>query len=292
MFLGFGERGSDFEKQVFLAEKKANKAKAEHNKNASEFFASPEKELSSELNEAVETAANKLSENTEELKALVEASFPDRTEQEREQILTQLQSVEGRTKFKGFIKNYIFQALPIDITVGSVAGFIAPILARMALKNSARVFLASKTFGVSVAAGAIASAIVEPIRHWWSNRKKIVAKDIEWQLDAAEKSSDQAAIVAKAQKDLHAGKFRKEDEASVKKLLQDQIVKLHLETNQEKIEGLSEKDKVLQILKMSQGARRELLTAGGREARRIINKIEFLTEKNKVTVKELAGVAF
>ncbi len=295
MLFRIGERsGSDFETKLDPERKPSeNINELEQTKAAEVDFeigkeAKGKEGINERLEEELGVVAEKIISNNDDLENLIESNFSDRSPEEKQKILEQLQSAAGKEEFKGHVKEFLTKSLPKDFTVGALAGFAAPLIAKIAVKNSARALLASKTFGVSVAAGAIANAVVEPLRHWIRNKEKIVAKDIEWQLAAAQSSEQQAAIIAQTQKSLEAGRFRKEDEAGVRALLQEQLVKVHLETNKEGLEG---KDKVLQILEISKSTRRALFTKEGRAVRKLINSVELLTEKNKVGYKELASAS-
>jgi hypothetical protein len=219
-----GYPGSDIETNFSLDNKQnENIENPEQKSNVSEVLDLVEKD-SPEIEAKLENIVEDVTSHAEQIKSLVESIFPDRSEEERDEILAQLQSVEGKAKYKSILKNYLYEALPKQISVGAIAGFVMPMLAKTGLKSSFRIFLASKTFGTSVAAGALAGVVFEPIRYWWKNRKKVVAEDIKWQLDAAADLQEKAAIIGKAKEQLKAGKFHKADQAQVKEFLQQQII--------------------------------------------------------------------
>jgi hypothetical protein len=239
--------------------------------------------------EAVATAVVEELDNQDTLQKAVDEAFPNESPARKKEIINELKSDKAKEKIKkGIIQN--IKGGITGLTAGAIGGFITTGALRFAVRNSIRLGLGA-SFGVGIAAGGLAGAIAEGFRVWRRERTKIAGEEIKQQLNNASDFTTRAAIVAKAEKKLKEGKLKAEEADSVRAAIHEARLILETQAKSGELKDKPEKDKILRILKMSQGIHHELgawKDKEGREARRLIKDIEFAEQKNKGIKKHIA----
>ncbi|PIQ80320.1 MAG: hypothetical protein COV79_01045 [Parcubacteria group bacterium CG11_big_fil_rev_8_21_14_0_20_41_14] len=195
--------------------------------------------------------------------------------------LESLREPENRETLKKWISSRVKNFWVAHIS-GAAAGFAVTSGARIAIKQSAFLYL-NGIPGAGIIAGAVAGAAIEGGKTYYRERNKFVAGDIITQLNEAPDDLQKAAIVSKAEKHLKEARINKSPEA---KDLADIVraARLHLEADlhKEELTGKSEAQQISWLLKTSGENLKKIPRSEKKNAKALLKKIEFQSEKSKV----------
>lgn len=251
-----------------------------------------------EINAEIETAANELAEDmvSDEngVRAGVEAAAGDTlTEEERELVAARIKSEEGKLSLAQRIKKAGKKALGYGGT-----SFALTIGTKLALRSALTAAYGSSLL-VWATAGAVAGAGIEGTKAYFKERKRYSVEDTVNKLRALEDENnetalvDRAALIAKSKEALAQARDRGDQVGE--QALEAEITKatalLNTELNHDKLAEMGEKDKFLNILKIADGARKEVSRKDRKEAEKLIKKIELQQEKSKVRAGKVIRAA-
>ena len=165
--------------------------------------------------------------------------------------------------------------------------FVAGGAAGAAVRTAVRLSFGS-SLGLGIAAGAVAGATSGGVREYISQRKKFTAESILEEIKSASDDAKRAAALAKAKEVLDKTRVSgsKEDVEKLADIVREGIV---LSKSKAEMTGSqSEKEKIINILKIAEGVREEVPKAEGKrkEILELIEQVEF--QKGEIDRKKIA----
>lgn len=173
-------------------------------------------------------------------------------------------------------------------SAGAVVGFAGASAARIAIKQGVLLSLGG-SMGAGAIAGGVAGAAIEGARVYIKERKKFVAEDIIEQMNNAQNPQEKAAIVAKAESALKEARIS--DPGKTSDLVEAvRAARLHLETELEKdeLKGKSQAQQISWLLKSAGRNLKEVPRSDKKNAKALLKKVAFASEKLKVDYKKVA----
>ncbi|MDO8537012.1 MAG: hypothetical protein Q7R94_02085 [bacterium] len=250
-----------------------------------------ESETKTESETKAEQVVAEITHDQTVINAAVETALPNVPPKQKEKITEELQSEDGRKKLIEKIKEFLAQHNPYSGWRGSWKEAAVGFATGAIVRNAIRLCYGS-SLGVGIAAGAVAGAGAGLTREVLRQRKLLVAESVIQKVRESKNqgAEGRAALLAKAKKAYDDATIIGDREQI--QLFGEELREMIIlaKTEAEAMQGSSEKDKILNILKISDGARKDVKKDHQRkEAEKLINEVVF--ERTKFDRKKIAGAA-
>ncbi|MFA6136360.1 MAG: hypothetical protein WC705_03345 [Candidatus Paceibacterota bacterium] len=217
----------------------------------------------------------------------------------------EIESESFLTRVKDRIKDFLYKARPVSGWRGSFKEAIAGGVVGGAIRYPIRFLLKEglATLGGSIGIGALAGALAGGAVGWgrelYHQKRTVTAGNILEKLSADTSVSEKAGIIARA-KDAYDKRHilgSKEEIEEIKKAIEREKKlleeKIQSEAGVSELKDKSEKDKILGVLKIAEGARKRSLDKTIRkDALELIRSIEFekmTVDKRKIVLAAVRG---
>jgi hypothetical protein len=197
----------------------------------------------------------------------------------------ELKSKSGREKLAEKIKAGVGKMFG-----GTAAGFISGVAVRTAVRTGAY-FVFPPSFVMWAVAGAVSGAAVEAGKKIAKERKKENVDEVLAELSKETDSVTKAAQVAKAKEVLKRDSFTG-DRTALDLATHEAEVKLRMKLESNEIEGSTDRQKIIHILKASRAYRSERVSREAKkEAKQLLKEVQFLRHEDKIRWNKVGRAA-